>query len=157
MRCDPAATLSAIRLRAIEQWSGRDGFSPPDNAQHRGGDPGLLAFGVVWPSGAGAGCHYAHGPSPSRGAAHLELLAQAGALSVSIDEADAPAGAALCGHALLKAPAPCPPANLFAPPSSSGATWPFSPGPDITSSPLSCDDPAVRPRHRGVSPFHPPR
>ena len=120
----------------------------------------LLAFGVVWPSGAQAGCHYSNGPSPWRGAAYLELLAQAGALSVPIDEAYPPAPVPPCaGIALLERPGP---GALRAPAVVHAAEqWgyltDFATGPDITSSPLPCDDPAVRPRHRGVSPFHPPR
>ena len=120
----------------------------------------LLAFGVVWPSGAQAGCHYTNGPSPWRGAAYLELLAQAGALSVPIDEAYPPAPVPPCaGMRCSNDPAPAPsgaPAVVHAA-EQWGYLTDFATGPDITSSPLPCDDPAVRTRHRGVSPFHPPR
>ena len=120
----------------------------------------LLVYGVAWPSGAQAGCLYTHGTAPGRGVAHLDRLAQAGALSLPIDEPDPPAPATPCaGMRCSNDPAPVPPE----PPSPHRATeqWGYlvdlASGPDITSSPFPCDDPAVRPRHRGVSPFHPPR
>jgi hypothetical protein len=120
----------------------------------------LLAFGVAWPSDAQAGCLYPHGTAPGRGVAYLDRLALAGALSVPIDEADPPAPVPPCtGMRCSNDPAPAPPtAPAVAPVAERwGCSANLAPGPDITASPLTCDDPAVRPRHRGASPFHPPR
>ena len=115
--------MSAIRLRTIEQWSGRDGFSLPDDVQPAGAILSLLAFGVVWPSGAQAAATTER-PLTLRGAAYLELLAQAGALSVPIDEAYPPAPVPPCaGMRCSNDPAPAPPARLrSSTPPSSGAT-----------------------------------
>lgn len=120
----------------------------------------LLAFGVAWPSGVQAGCRYARGTSPHLGAAHLDRLALAGALSVPIDEADPPAPVPPCaGMRCSNEPAPASPAPPTVPPAAEqwGNLADPASCPDITSSPWPCDDPAARPRHRGASPFHPPR
>jgi hypothetical protein len=120
----------------------------------------LLAFGLAWPSGARAGCLYPHGAAPGRGAAYLDRLALAGALSVPIDEAGPPAPVPRCtGMRCSNDPAPAPPAAPAIAPAAEqwGSLADLASGPDITSSPWPCDDPVVRPRHRGASPFHPPR
>ena len=120
----------------------------------------LLALGVAWPSGAQAGCRDAHVPLLGRGDAHLNLLAQAGALTMPIADAVPPPPASPCaGMRCSNEPAPAPP--LAPAPAPTAERWSHlagrASGPDITSSPLICDDPVIRPRHRVVSPFHPPR
>jgi hypothetical protein len=120
----------------------------------------LLAFGAAWPSGVQAGCLYAHGPAPGLGAVHLDRLALAGALPVPIHGAEPPAPAPPCaGMRCSNDPAPTPPAALVVAPAAEhwGDLADLVSDPDITSSRLPCDDPAVRPRHGGESPYHPPR
>ena len=119
----------------------------------------LLLFGVAWPSGRTGRLPLRAHNAPGRRAAHLDRLARAGALSRPIDEADPPAPVSPCaGMRCSNDPAPAPPA---APRRPAAEQWGYladlASGPDITSSPSPGDDPAVRPRHRGASPFHPPR
>jgi hypothetical protein len=120
----------------------------------------LLAFGVVWPSGAQAGCLYPHGASPGRGVAHLDGLALAGALSVPIDEASPAAPVSPCAG-MRCSNDPAPPAPSVPPASPGAERWGCLAGlgfdPELSPSPLPSDEPAARPRHRGPSPFHPPR
>jgi hypothetical protein len=120
----------------------------------------LLLFVVARPSGARAGCAYAHVDPPGRGAAHLERLALAGALSMPTDDADPPAPVPPCaGLHCSNDPAPASPASPVIGPV--GEHWvclsDLASGRDLTSTAFPSDDPAVRPRYRVASPFHPPR
>ena len=118
----------------------------------------LLAFGVAWPS--------ARKPDAStrtalhRGAGPPTWIcwpwpAPCRCRSTRLDP---PAPVPPCaGMRCSNDPAPAPPAAPAVAPAAEqwGYLADLASGPDITSSPLPCDDPAVRPRHRGVSPFHP--
>jgi hypothetical protein len=120
----------------------------------------LLAFGVAWPPAAQAGCADHHGIASGRGAAHLDGLALAGALSPPISEEDSSAPVPRCsGLHCSNDPTPFPPAGLTANPGVEqwGLLAKLASYPDNSSSPLPCDACAVLPEHRGVSPFHPPR
>lgn len=158
VRCDPrgdrvghsaqgnrasGAAVTASRLRTMRRTAGAL--------------LALLAFGAAWPSAAQAGCLYPHGAALGHEGAHLDRLALAGALSAPIDEVDPPAPMPTCtGLRCSNEPAPTAPAVApVAKPCGDLAN--LASNPDTTSSPWPSDDPAVRPRHRGASPFHPPR
>jgi hypothetical protein len=120
----------------------------------------LLALGIAGPSRARAGCLYPHGTAPGRGVAHLDRLALAGALSVPIDEAAPSQPVRPCaGMRCSNDPAPAPPSAPVVAPGAEqwGHLMGARTGPDSSGSPLPSNDRLVRPRHRGPSPFHPPR
>jgi hypothetical protein len=120
----------------------------------------LLASGIARPTGALAGCLHLHGSGLGRGAAHLDRLALAGALSLPIEDATPSPPASPCaGLRCSSDPAPGPsPVPIPAP-----RTEPWgdlagrTPPADPSSAPLPLEAAALRPTHGGPPPFHPPR
>lgn len=122
--------------------------------------PAILVFGLGWASFAQAGCGDAHAIAGSRAVVHLDLLSRVSDLPVPAKAADLSMPIPRCvGLSCSKgSPAAHDAAPSVAPASDQwGHLGGLVLGAEISSSPSLRDEPSALPRHRGTSPFRPPR